>query len=80
MVFITVDELIENLPQIMSDLKESGAPVKISSSDGYSAYLVDAESYQLMLSRIEILEGVLKGEEAIRSGKVRSHSDIKNNH
>ena len=42
-----------------------------------SAYLVDVQDYEYMQQRMAILEGIARGEEAIRAGQVTSHMDAK---
>ena len=39
-----------------------------------SAYLIDAESYQLMQQRMATLEGIARGEQAIAEGRVATHA------
>ncbi|GHC67780.1 hypothetical protein GCM10007100_39890 [Roseibacillus persicicus] len=42
-----------------------------------AAYLVDVESYQKMEARVDLLEGVAKGEKAIQEGRVLKNSEAK---
>jgi PHD/YefM family antitoxin component YafN of YafNO toxin-antitoxin module len=37
-----------------------------------SAYLVDVETFELMKDRMQILEGIARGEKAVREGKTLS--------
>ena len=42
-----------------------------------SAYLVDVEHYDFMQQRMEILEGVARGEQAIKNGDTFSNQEAK---
>ena len=42
-----------------------------------SAYLVDVEDYEFMQQRMAILEGVARGEQAIRNGNTLSNQEVK---
>ena len=42
-----------------------------------SAYLVDVETYDMMQSRMLILEGIALGEKAVREGKTFTHNQAR---
>ena len=42
-----------------------------------AAYLVEAKSYEAMRKRLQLLEGLARGEKAIVEGRVVSHSRAK---
>jgi PHD/YefM family antitoxin component YafN of YafNO toxin-antitoxin module len=42
-----------------------------------SAYLVDVDDYEFMQQRMAILEGVARGEQAIKSGNTFSNQEAK---
>ena len=42
-----------------------------------SAYLVDVDEYQMMQRRMSILEGIARGEQAIRDDQVMSNAKAK---
>lgn len=70
-------ELVTNLKRqatrILSDLHVSKEPILITEHGQPSAYLVDVDDFELMQRRMQILEGVARGEQAIREGKVVSN-------
>ena len=70
-------ELVTNLKRqatrILSDLHVSKEPILITEHGQPSAYLVDVDDFELMQRRMQILEGVARGEQAIREGKVISN-------
>lgn len=72
-----VTTLKRQATRILSDLHASKEPVLITEHGQPSAYLVDVEDYESMKKRIEILEGIAKGETAIKEGRVLTHEDAK---
>ena len=71
-------ELVTNLKRqatkILADLHASKEPVLITEHGRASAYLLDVDDYELMQRRIEILEGIARGEAAYQEGRVMNHS------
>lgn len=72
-------ELVTNLKRqatkILSELHSSKEPVLITEHGKPSAYLLDVDDYELMQSRINILEGIARGESAYQEGRIFSHSE-----
>ncbi|WP_405417934.1 type II toxin-antitoxin system Phd/YefM family antitoxin [Marinobacter flavimaris] len=62
-------ELVTNLKRqatkILADLHRSKEPVLITEHGQPSAYLVDVQDYEFMQRRIELLEGLSRGESAV---------------
>ncbi|MBL4671819.1 MAG: type II toxin-antitoxin system Phd/YefM family antitoxin [Arenicella sp.] len=75
-------ELVTNLKRqatkILSELHASKEPVLITEHGRPSAYLLDVEDYEMMQSRIGILEGIARGETAYQEGRIYSQSKAKN--
>lgn len=69
-----VTTLKRQATKILADLRDSKEPVLITEHGQPSAYLLDVDDYEMMQNRIRILEGIAKGETAIRDGRVLSHS------
>jgi len=71
-------ELVTNLKRqatkILADLHESKEPILITEHGQPSAYLVDVQDYEFMQRRIELLEGLSRGELAVLEGRTYSHS------
>ncbi len=59
---------------LLSDLERDKQPILITRHGLPSAYLIDAESYQLMQQRMATLEGIARGEQAIAEGRVATHA------
>lgn len=72
-----VTTLKRQATKILSDLHDSKEPVLITEHGQPSAYLVDVEDYEMMQSRIALLEGLARGESAFSEGRIVSHSKAK---
>ena len=74
-------ELVTNLKRqatkILAELRDTKEPVLITEHGQPSAYLLDVKEYELMQSRMQILEGLSRGETAILEGRTLSHSDAR---
>lgn len=74
-------ELVTNLKrkatEILGVLATDREPVLITQHGRPAAYLLDVATYEGMESRIELLEGIARGERAIEEGRVVSHSAAK---
>jgi prevent-host-death family protein len=72
-----VTTLKRQATKILADLHSSKEPVLITEHGQPSAYLVDVEDYEFMQQRMEILEGVARGEQAIKNGDTFSNHEAK---
>ncbi len=63
-----VTTLKRQATKILQDLHTSKEPVLITEHGQQSAYLVD--DYEMMQKRMSILEGIAKGEQAIKNDDV----------
>ncbi|MGB1263892.1 MAG: type II toxin-antitoxin system Phd/YefM family antitoxin [Cognaticolwellia sp.] len=72
-----VTTLKRQATKILADLHSSKEPVLITEHGQPSAYLVDVEDYEFMQQRMQILEGVARGEQAIKNGDTVSHDVAK---
>ena len=72
-----VTTLKRQATKILADLHTSKEPVLITEHGQPSAYLVDFEDFQRMQNRINILEGIARGEKAVFEGRVYSESEAK---
>ena len=72
-----VTTLKRHATKVLAELHESKEPVLITEHGKPSAYLLDVEDYEHMQNRMRILEGIARGEQAIREGKVVSHDEAK---
>lgn len=70
-----VTTLKRQATKILAELHESKEPVLITEHGQPSAYLIDVDDYEFMQRRMQILEGIARGEQAVREGKVCSHEE-----
>jgi prevent-host-death family protein len=63
--------------ELLSDLERSKQPILITQHGLPSAYLVDVETYELMQQRMNVLEGIARGEQAVAEGRVVTHDQAK---
>ncbi len=68
-----VTTLKRQATKILADLHLSKEPVLITEHGKPSAYLVDVDDYEFMQQRMAILEGVARGEQAIKNGDTFSN-------
>ena len=75
-------ELVTNLKReatkILADLHSSKEPVLITEHGRASAYLLDVEDYEFMQQRIQILEGIARGEIAYQENRNFSKAQARN--
>lgn len=72
-----VTTLKRQATKILAELRQTKEIVLITEHGKPSAYLVDADSFEMMQSRMEILEGIARGERAVLENRILSHSDAK---
>ena len=63
--------------EILADLHTSKESVLITEHGQPSAYLVDVGYYDFLQQKIAILEGVARGEQAIKNGDTFSNQEAK---
>jgi len=72
-----VTSLKRQATRILADLHETKEPVLITEHGQPSAYLLDVHDYEQLMTRMSILEGIARGEQAVKDGRVMSQSDAK---
>jgi prevent-host-death family protein len=72
-----VTTLKREATRILADLNETHEPVLITEHGKPSAYLISVADYQLMQNRLQILEGIARGERAVLENRLVSHVDAK---
>lgn len=72
-----VTTLKRQATRILADLRESRDPVLITEHGRPSAYLVDADSFELLQERMRILEGIARGERAILERRTLTQMEAK---
>lgn len=74
-------ELVSNLKRqatrIFSDLEETKDTVLITEHGRPAAYLLNVETFEQLCQKIQILEGLDRGEKAIRENRILTHDQSK---
>ncbi len=72
-----VTTLKRQATKILAELHDSKEPVLITEHGQPSAYLVDVQDYEMMQKRMEILDGLAKGETAILENRIYTQAEAK---
>lgn len=72
-----VTTLKRQATKLLAELHESKEPILITEHGQPSAYLLDVADYELMIDRMKILEGIAKGEQAIRDDRTMNMDQAK---
>ncbi len=72
-----VTTLKRQATDLLADIERERKPILITQHGLPSAYLVDVETYETMLARMSVLEGIARGERAIAEGRTVSHDQAK---
>lgn len=74
-------ELVTTLKRRATDvierLAEDREPILITQHGSPAAYLVDVYTFAAMRKKLELLEGIARGEKAFQEGRIVTHSDAK---
>jgi prevent-host-death family protein len=68
-----VTTLKRQATDLLADVERDREPILITQHGLPSAYLVDVETYETLLSRMAMLEGIARGEQAIAEGRIATH-------
>jgi prevent-host-death family protein len=69
--------LKRNTRKILTEVVKDKSPVVITQRGVPAAYLVDAASYEALQKRVQLLEGIACGEQAVRQRRTSTHSQAK---
>lgn len=72
-----VTTLKRQATKILAELHDTKEPVLITEHGQPSAYLVDIQDYEMMQKRMEILEGLARGESAILENRTYTQTEAK---
>ena len=72
-----VTTLKRQATRVLSELRDSGESILITEHGKPSAYLVDVDSYEFMQSRMNVLEGIARGERAVFEKRTFSQAQAK---
>ena len=72
-----VTTLKRKATKMIADLNKKRRPVLITKHGRPAAYLVDLATFASLNRRLAILEGIARGEGALRDGRIVSHAQAK---
>ena len=72
-----VTTLKRQATKLLAERDESKEPILITEHGQPSAYLLDVADYEWMLARMRILEGIIKGEQAIQDGRTMNMDEAR---
>lgn len=72
-----VTTLKRQATKILAELHDTKEPVLITEHGQPSAYLIDVQDYEMMKNRMEILDGIAKGETAILESRIYTQAEAK---
>lgn len=72
-----VTTLKRQATKILAELHDTKEPVLITEHGQPSAYLVDIEDYEMMKNRMEMLDGLARGESAILENRIHTQAEAK---
>lgn len=72
-----VTTLKRRATELLSDIERDKQPILITQHGLPSAYLVDVETYELMQQRMDVLEGIARGEHAVSEGRLATHAQAR---
>ncbi|HKJ18739.1 MAG TPA: type II toxin-antitoxin system Phd/YefM family antitoxin [Xanthomonadales bacterium] len=74
-----VTTLKRKATDLLADLGRDKEPILITQHGLPSAYLIDVESFDRLQARMNILEGIARGERAVEEGRTLTHDEAKAN-
>ena len=72
-----VTTLKREATRLIEEIQEDRNPVLITAHGRPAAYLIDVQTFDEQRSRIEVLEGIARGERAIQEKRTVSHEQAK---
>ena len=72
-----VTTLKRQATRLISTLQKDKTPILITEHGKPAAYLIDVQSFEMQQSRINILEGIARGERAIQKGRTMTREQAK---
>ncbi|MBW8726268.1 MAG: type II toxin-antitoxin system prevent-host-death family antitoxin [Inquilinus limosus] len=70
-----VTTLKRKATDLLAELERDREPILITQHGLPSAYLVDVETFEILQQRMELLEGIARGEQAIEDGRTLTQDE-----
>lgn len=72
-----VTTLKRKATELLAELGRNRKPILITQHGLPSAYLVDVDSYEQLQAKVQLLEGIARGERAVDEGRTLSNEQAK---
>jgi len=72
-----VTTLKRKATELLAELEAQKEPILITQHGLPSAYLIDVDSFELLQRRMQLLEGIARGERAVEDGRTVTHAQAK---
>lgn len=72
-----ISELLPEAVKIIKDLNSEQSPMLVTRNGKPAAYLLSVATFERLQRRLRMLEGIARGEKAIREGRIVTHSEAK---
>jgi len=72
-----ISELLPDAVKVIKNLNSHQSPMLVTQNGKPAAYLVSVRAFERLHRRLRLLEGIARGEKAIREGRTVTHSEAK---
>ncbi len=72
-----VTTLKREATRLIAEIRKARTAILITERGRPAAYLVDAETFELQQTRLNILEGIARGVRAVEEGRTLTHAQAK---
>jgi prevent-host-death family protein len=72
-----ISELLPEAVKVIKYLNTDQSPMLVTQNGKPAAYLVSVTAFNRLQRRMRLLEGIARGEKAIREGRTVTHSEAK---
>ncbi len=72
-----ISELLPEAVKVIKNLNSDKSPMLVTQNGKPAAYLLSVTAFERMNRRMRLLEGIARGEKAIREGRTVTHSEAK---
>ncbi len=73
---IPVTDIKRKATEIIETLQREQQPLLITEHGREAAILMDVTSYRMQERKIELLEGIIRGQKALAEGRTQTHEDV----
>jgi len=73
---VPVTDIKRKATEIIAGLQQDQEPLVITEHGREAAVLMDVTSYRMQERKLALLEGIIRGQQAISEGRTLSHEDV----